>query len=306
MLKKTEFQTLLRTVHQRWNPDAHAMELLERVWVPAPNRFILPVDPFQIGSELGIGVFWDDELAPEISGILRKAPGFKDPEIFLNALDARERRRFTCAHALGRYSYCIETGRDGPWEFVEGRDFFSSRDRDERGALRDRVRSRIPDAEIGFEGIPRHARGRGAGRAVRGDRRRNELSPRPDRMVKAMTRREPWDLDREKARLEFVARGEAAKVAKLEAEADMLGERVATEQENRKLALWHRDRGARPHGAAGSRRQRDLRLVRRGRGLGRPRPRRSGLWLGTTVVEVVAVVLVIVNYLFPNERREYA
>lgn len=107
------------------------MELLERVWVPAPNRFILPVDPFQIGSELGIGVFWDDELAPEISGILRKAPGFKDPEIFLNALDARERRRFTCAHALGRYSYCIETGRDGPWEFVEGRDFFSSRDRDE-------------------------------------------------------------------------------------------------------------------------------------------------------------------------------
>ena len=29
-------------------------------------------------------------------------------------------------------------------------------------------------------------------------------------------------------------------------------------------------------------------------------------WLGTTVVEVVAVVLVIVNYLFPGERRKYA
>jgi hypothetical protein len=29
-------------------------------------------------------------------------------------------------------------------------------------------------------------------------------------------------------------------------------------------------------------------------------------WLGATVVEVVAVVLVIVNYLFPNGGREYA
>jgi hypothetical protein len=29
-------------------------------------------------------------------------------------------------------------------------------------------------------------------------------------------------------------------------------------------------------------------------------------WLGTTVVEVVAVVLVVVNYLFPGERRKYA
>jgi hypothetical protein len=31
-----------------------------------------------------------------------------------------------------------------------------------------------------------------------------------------------------------------------------------------------------------------------------------GAWLGTTVVEVVAVVLVIVNYLFPDERQGYA
>jgi hypothetical protein len=29
-------------------------------------------------------------------------------------------------------------------------------------------------------------------------------------------------------------------------------------------------------------------------------------WMGTTVIEVVAVVLVIVNYLFPGERRKYA
>jgi hypothetical protein len=28
--------------------------------------------------------------------------------------------------------------------------------------------------------------------------------------------------------------------------------------------------------------------------------------LGTTVIEVVSVVLVVVNYLFPGERRKYA
>ena len=31
-----------------------------------------------------------------------------------------------------------------------------------------------------------------------------------------------------------------------------------------------------------------------------------GAWLGTTVVEVVAVVLVIVNDLFPDEGRKFA
>jgi hypothetical protein len=29
-------------------------------------------------------------------------------------------------------------------------------------------------------------------------------------------------------------------------------------------------------------------------------------WMGTTVVEVVAVVLVVMNYLFPGERGKYA
>ncbi len=29
-------------------------------------------------------------------------------------------------------------------------------------------------------------------------------------------------------------------------------------------------------------------------------------WMGTTVVEVVAVVLVVMNYLFPNGGRKYA
>lgn len=100
-------------------------------------------------------------------------------------------------------------------------------------------------------------------------------------------------------------RGEAAKVTKLEAEADMVVERVSTEQENRRLRFgiaiaalvlmsvqvlvangffgWY------------------------GVAAGWAVPASAiGAWLGTTVVEVVAVVLVIVDHLFPDERREYA
>jgi hypothetical protein len=100
-------------------------------------------------------------------------------------------------------------------------------------------------------------------------------------------------------------RGKAARVAKLEAEADMLGERVATEQENRKLR----------YGIAIAALVLMAVQVLVANGIfgwygvtaGWDVPSSAiGAWLGTTVVEVVAVVLVIVNYLFPNERREYA
>jgi hypothetical protein len=99
---------------------------------------------------------------------------------------------------------------------------------------------------------------------------------------------------------EFIAyRAESARAAKLEAEADMLGEAVVTEKENRKLRFgiaitalilmalqilaangifaWY---GLAANWAVPS--------------------SAVTAWLGTTVVEVVAVVLVIVNYLFPG------
>jgi hypothetical protein len=100
-------------------------------------------------------------------------------------------------------------------------------------------------------------------------------------------------------------RGEAARVAKLEAEADMVGERVATEKENRRLRF----------GIAIAALALMALQVLAANGLfawygvaaGWAVPSSAvTAWLGTTVVEVVAVVLVIVNYLFPNERREYA
>jgi hypothetical protein len=104
---------------------------------------------------------------------------------------------------------------------------------------------------------------------------------------------------------DLVLRGEEARVAKLEAEAGMLGEAVVTEQENRRLRnaiavaalilmalqvlaangifAWY--------GVAG--------------GWTIPSSAVTA-WMGTTVVEVVSVVLVIVNHLFPNGRRKYA
>jgi hypothetical protein len=108
-------------------PGRDAWELLERVWMTdGPFKIALPVDPVAIARKLGIEVFSDDELPPEVSGVLRKATGFEDPEIFLNAADVRERRRFTCAHALGHYSRNVEMRRSEAWEFVEGRDFFTA------------------------------------------------------------------------------------------------------------------------------------------------------------------------------------
>jgi hypothetical protein len=120
-----------------------------------------------------------------------------------------------------------------------------------------------------------------------------------------MTHDSSRDLDFQLARKRIIFRIESARAAKLEAEADMLGERVAAEKENRKLRFgiaiaalvvmalqvlaangifaWY---GIAAEWAVPS----------------------SAItaWLGTTVIEVVSVVLVIVNYLFPAERRKFA
>lgn len=107
-------------------PGRDAWELLQRMWMrERPDVISLPVDPWEISNKLGIAVYRDDEMEPEIAGILRKAEGFEDPEIFLNASDANPRRRFVCAHALGHYTRNIELRRVDAWEIVEGRKFFT-------------------------------------------------------------------------------------------------------------------------------------------------------------------------------------
>jgi hypothetical protein len=105
----------------------HAWKLVKRVWMTGgPTVITLPVDPIAISRGLGIRVVDDDELPPDVPGMLRKQAGFSDPEIRLNPIDLRARRRFTCAHSLGHYSRNVEMRRDGPWDIVESRDFFAT------------------------------------------------------------------------------------------------------------------------------------------------------------------------------------
>jgi hypothetical protein len=120
-----------------------------------------------------------------------------------------------------------------------------------------------------------------------------------------MTHESSRDLDFQLARKRIIFRVESARAAKLEAEADLLGERVATEKENRKLRF----------GIAIAALVVMVLQVLAANGIfawygiaadwAVPSSAVTA-WLGATVVEVVAVVLVVVNYLFPGERRKYA
>jgi hypothetical protein len=120
-----------------------------------------------------------------------------------------------------------------------------------------------------------------------------------------MTQGSSEDLDFHLAGKFAAYRAEAARAAKLEAEADMLGERVATEKENRKLRFGI---------AIGALILMALQVLAAngifawyGVAAGWAVPSSAvSAWMGTTVIEVVSVVLVVVNYLFPGERRKYA
>jgi Zn-dependent peptidase ImmA (M78 family) len=107
-------------------PARDAWDLVKQVWMTeGPGRIILPVDPIELAEKIGIVVLDDDELAVEVAGVLRKAPGFRDPEILLNPIDTRDRRRFTCGRAIGHYSRNVELRREGAWEVVDERDLFA-------------------------------------------------------------------------------------------------------------------------------------------------------------------------------------
>ncbi len=92
-----------------------------------PGMILLPVDPVAIsrrksGSWSSTTTSW----AAEVSGVLRKKPGFRDPKSSSIRPSRSIDRRFTCAHALGHYSRNIELRRRGAWEFVDGRDLFTA------------------------------------------------------------------------------------------------------------------------------------------------------------------------------------
>jgi hypothetical protein len=114
------------TYVQTMDPGRDAWDLVKQVWMTkGPARITLPVDPVAISRRMGIEVYSDDEMSPEVAGILRKKEVFASPEIFLNESDSRDRRRFTCARALGHHCRNEEIGRGGVWEIVEERDIFA-------------------------------------------------------------------------------------------------------------------------------------------------------------------------------------
>jgi hypothetical protein len=114
---------------------------------------------------------------------------------------------------------------------------------------------------------------------------------------------EDIEVEGEGNRLRFLV--ESAELAKLETEVDALREALVSETQNRRLRYpiaigalfvmvlqvivsnaifgWYGDANAWDISATA-----------------------ISAWMGTTVVEVVAVVLVVMNYLFPGARRETA
>lgn len=100
-------------------PESAATALLRTVWAPEgpPAR---PIDPAKIAEALGLKVFSAD-LQIDVSGMLVKHPA-RDPEIYVNGRDSKNRQRFSCAHELGHYvkrtSEEVRTTEEG-WEYID-------------------------------------------------------------------------------------------------------------------------------------------------------------------------------------------
>ncbi len=90
-----------------------AQELLEECWDGS-----LPIDPVRIAKALGIQVF-NAPLTDDVSGALVKKEG-KDPAVYLNRDDSKNRKRFTCAHELGHF--IRRSDEPEKFEYVDYRD----------------------------------------------------------------------------------------------------------------------------------------------------------------------------------------
>jgi Zn-dependent peptidase ImmA (M78 family) len=161
-VEKVRIPNLPTYGHPEMEPGRDAWELLQRVWMTKGPRIVtLPVDSAIIATKLGAMVF-DDELPPEVAGILRKPAGSADPKIYTNPLDSRHRQCFTCAQALGHLSRSVESGEDDALEVVEPRGLIVDSYATEfalellmpRVAMREVIDTRSVIALAGFFGVP--------------------------------------------------------------------------------------------------------------------------------------------------------
>jgi Zn-dependent peptidase ImmA (M78 family) len=101
--------------------EKQAIDLLRVSWHRTPDGpgFVIPVDPFHIAEGLGIDVY-AAALKPDVSGMLVKEPG-QDPRIYVNASDASNRQRFSCAHEIGHYILRASSKADDTYGYIDRR-----------------------------------------------------------------------------------------------------------------------------------------------------------------------------------------
>lgn len=100
-------------------PEQDAEALLRREWLDPLGDIRIPVDPVRIARNLGIGVYTAD-LPDNESGRVVNRPN-RDPEIYLNRSDSKNRQRFTCAHELGHYWRRTNAGQFD-YHYIDRRD----------------------------------------------------------------------------------------------------------------------------------------------------------------------------------------
>jgi Zn-dependent peptidase ImmA (M78 family) len=108
--------------------EQDAKQLLTDLWDEDDGQPLIPVDPIQIAEWLGIDVL-TAIMNPDFSGALEKHR-YKDPVIYLNREDSKNRQRFTCAHELGHYYRRTKQG-DLEYSFTDRRDKLAQAGTDE-------------------------------------------------------------------------------------------------------------------------------------------------------------------------------
>lgn len=102
--------------------EADAREMMRELSI---NPFDLPIDVFEIASDLGIDV-WLSDLGDNTAGIIERRKG-RRPQIYLNVDDHLRRQRFTCGHELGHF-YGHERNRfPGSLSSIDKRDDVAGR-----------------------------------------------------------------------------------------------------------------------------------------------------------------------------------
>lgn len=81
-----------------YDPAVEAQRVLDQLWRDGG----VPVDPVRIARRLGLRVLVAKMKDDEVTGILDKEAG-RDPVIYVNRFDSKERKRFMCAHEIGHF-----------------------------------------------------------------------------------------------------------------------------------------------------------------------------------------------------------